>query len=142
MRAYIPSEVYAELDKEHREMWDQGTVARMLAATGIPYVGPETIPLICYRINMLQYADVCCKAAQGMPPAEIDAPPLVLPEMLAMYRDACVDGHPFEMKGDEAFIRQMHHKLTRFMLPADRLLEWHMKASELLKRADEELNNG
>lgn len=142
MRAYIPPAVYRQLTEEQREMWDKGTVARMLLVTGIPYVGPETVPLVCYRLNLLQYADVCCKAAKGMQAAEIDAPPLVLPEMLSMFNDAVIDGEPFRMKDDEAFLCHMHHKMEQFKLPADKLLEWGLKVGQLLKQADEELQDG
>lgn len=141
MRAYIPPETYAKLTKEQQDMWNRGMVARLLSSTGVPVVATETIPIISYRINMLNRADAMGKIAMGMPPAEVSVPDVVTPDLIATFMGAVVDGSPFVAMGDEQFIKRMVNQLAELMLPADKVLEWTMRANDLLKRADEELSN-
>ena len=141
MRAYIPPETYAKLTEQQQKMWRDGMVARLLVQTGVPIIAPETLPIISYRINMLNRADAMGKIAMGMPPAEVHVPDVVTPDLISVFMGAVVEGSPFVAMGDEQFIRRMVGQLAELMLPADKVLEWTVKANELLKRADEEQSN-
>jgi len=140
LQAYIPPETYGSMRDNAKDMWERGLVAKLLVATGVAVVRQETIPTICYRMNMLNQSEVQEKVATGMPVDEVHIPDIITPELLQPFVNATVHGGVFKALNDEEFITKLVAGLEA--LPRVNIFEVAVMQKELLDRADAERSEG
>lgn len=140
LRAYLPQDVLNNLNTKAYQMWSSGMVAQLLIKVGVPIVSTATIPVICYRVNLLNQSEVQEKIAAGMPVHDVFIPDVITPDLLHHFIGAAVANSPFEALTDEKFIKRLMSNLQ--VLPRMNMLDVSHEQGEIMKRADAELSSG